>query len=377
MSLPTAQFKESRCIIVRLSSTLAPPGGYNRNNRGKLFENKNKGGRKPGEKRVQNRRQDQGPPQPRLVNQRWRKWQAPNPWNPLNKGTDWPSVWPTPQSWNSSLIPLPILMGRHHQNREVTIPRNPRGNIELLKITNFLHLTPPAIERHVKGLKDYCTKYPDDVKDRPIRITYCNYVFDGPSLRHPQSRIVKLQVYLRDLVLNKRAKQKMIKLAGPRYNKENEELTLLIDSCPTRKQNKEYAYYLLTTLYREAWKNEAWESLPEGVSEREVKDEIMKVRKQLNPKMRKRFLWDKKRPNSETKVYRMLGDHVVQFNNVGHPFIVPWSKKNIRGMVPQDLLPEAKKQWKQFNPVTGVDNGQDFDPIKFETVSPTDGTPRN
>jgi small subunit ribosomal protein S35 len=34
------------------------------------------------------------------------------------------------------------------------------ANIELMKIPNFLHLTPPVIKRQCQLLKPFCTKWP-------------------------------------------------------------------------------------------------------------------------------------------------------------------------------------------------------------------------
>jgi hypothetical protein len=36
---------------------------------------------------------------------------------------------------------------------EMRPPVKPKGNLELVKIPNFLHLTPPAIKRHCEAIK--------------------------------------------------------------------------------------------------------------------------------------------------------------------------------------------------------------------------------
>ena len=61
-----------------------------------------------------------------------------------------------------------------------------------------------------------------------------------------------LQVTLSDIPLADRARQKMILLARKRYNSTTDELTLIGNKCPTRRQNKEYVLYLLKVLYIEA-----------------------------------------------------------------------------------------------------------------------------
>ena len=62
-----------------------------------------------------------------------------------------------------------------------------------------------------------------------------------------------------DLKLDERAENKFIKLAEHRYDKETDMLTLVADKCPYRRQNEDYANYLLTTLYHEAKNMEEWE----------------------------------------------------------------------------------------------------------------------
>lgn len=65
---------------------------------------------------------------------------------------DWPNVWPTAASFRASTVPLPIRMAsrRHPEKRP---PFKTVGNLELLKIPNFLHLTPEHIKRHCAAIK--------------------------------------------------------------------------------------------------------------------------------------------------------------------------------------------------------------------------------
>jgi small subunit ribosomal protein S35 len=44
-----------------------------------------------------------------------------------------------------------------------------------------------------------------------------------------------------------------------RYNADNDTVTIVTDRCPYRGQNMDYARYLLTALYHESWRREAWE----------------------------------------------------------------------------------------------------------------------
>ncbi|VCX16868.1 unnamed protein product, partial [Gulo gulo] len=70
---------------------------------------------------------------------------------------DWPSVYPVAAPFKSSAVPLPIRMG-YPEKRGVCMAKE--GNLELLKIPNFLHLTPVAIKKHRETLKDFYTEWP-------------------------------------------------------------------------------------------------------------------------------------------------------------------------------------------------------------------------
>ncbi|EFO17644.1 MRPS35 protein [Loa loa] len=178
---------------------------------------------------------------------------------------DWPSVWPVARSFRSSVVPLPVRMGaRRHPERRA--PFKTEGNLELVKIPNFLHLTPAAIERHCNAIKKFCTKWPEKLEEKarhkffPLTVSYCDYVHQGNSLRDMRSRVIIVQLKLSALHLDEHAVDKLIRLAGDRYNPENDMLTLVTDRCFTRKQNYDYAMYLLIALYSESFKVEDWEA---------------------------------------------------------------------------------------------------------------------
>ncbi|KAJ7383639.1 28S ribosomal protein S35, mitochondrial [Desmophyllum pertusum] len=221
-------------------------------------------------------------------------WRAKNPYGAVRlkiDTIDWPSVFTGAQSYNPATIPIFFRMGRMKQNKPgFRLPRKAQGNLELMKVPNFFHLTPPAIERHCEALKPLCSEWPHtlDLSSVPLRVTTKNYLFAGPSLYHPGSRIVKLQVYLKDLVLDDHSRKKLIELAEDRYDPETEELTIVTDRCPTRKQNRDYAMYLLTVLYHESWKTEPWETEASNEEEEsdDEDDEILETKKKRrkNPK---------------------------------------------------------------------------------------------
>ncbi|XP_068951007.1 small ribosomal subunit protein mS35 [Petaurus breviceps papuanus] len=190
--------------------------------------------------------------------------QVPNPrTTKMTVDQDWMSVYPAAAPFKPSAVPLPIRMG---YPVEKGVPMAKEGNLELLKIPNFLHLTPVAIKRHCAALKDFCTDWPSALdsdenceKHFPIEIETANYVSAGPSLYNPKARVVTLKVRLSKLNLDDHAKKKFIKLVGERYCKTTDLLTITTDRCPLQRQNYDYAMYLLTVLYHESWKTEDWE----------------------------------------------------------------------------------------------------------------------
>ncbi|XP_077373548.1 small ribosomal subunit protein mS35 isoform X2 [Festucalex cinctus] len=177
---------------------------------------------------------------------------------------DWTAVYPAAAPFRASSVPLPVRMGYPVKGG---VPPEKKGNLELIKIPNFLHLTPAAIRKHCEALKPFCSEWPsaldtDGKRERhfPIRVESSDYVSAGLSVRNPAARVVHLRVKLSSLNLDDHARKKMLKLVGERYCKHTDVLTITTDSCPLRQQNYDYAMYLLTVLYHESWKTEAWEA---------------------------------------------------------------------------------------------------------------------
>lgn len=177
---------------------------------------------------------------------------------------DWTSVYPAAAPFRANAVPLPVRMGYPVKRG---VPPQKKGNLELIKIPNFLHLTPAAIKKHCEALKPFCTEWPSALDSDgkcdehfPIKIESTDYVSAGPSVRNPSARIVHLKVKLSSLNLDDHARKKMLKLVGERYCKDSDILTIKTESCPLRQQNYEYAMYLLTVLYHESWKIEPWEA---------------------------------------------------------------------------------------------------------------------
>ncbi|XP_076863159.1 small ribosomal subunit protein mS35 isoform X2 [Brachyhypopomus gauderio] len=176
---------------------------------------------------------------------------------------DWTAVYPTAKPFKANVVPLPVRMGYPVNSG---VPPEKKGNLELIKIPNFLHLTPIAIKKHCDALKPFCTEWPTALdsdamceKHFPVKVQSKDYVSAGPSVRNPKARNITLTVKLSSLNLDDHARKKLIKLSGERYNEETDTLRITTDSCPLRQQNYDYAMYLLTVLYHESWKTEEWE----------------------------------------------------------------------------------------------------------------------
>ncbi|CAL8074097.1 unnamed protein product [Orchesella dallaii] len=182
----------------------------------------------------------------------------------MSTDQDWPSVWPTAKTFHPASVPLPLHQGYVEPGNRS--PPNKFANLELMKIPNFLHLTPPAIKRHCEAIKKFCTPWPEELKDEyvleslfPIEVISNDYCHSSPSIRDPKGRIVTLRVKLSHLNLDEHAKDKFLRLVGERYDQNTDELTLVTDCCPLKKQNYDYAMYLLTAVYHESWNKESWE----------------------------------------------------------------------------------------------------------------------
>ncbi|XP_055948554.1 28S ribosomal protein S35, mitochondrial-like [Argiope bruennichi] len=176
---------------------------------------------------------------------------------------DWPSVWPTAKTFRPSVVPLPLYQGYD----EKRAPPGKYANAELMKIPNFLHLTPPAIKRHCAAIKKFCTPWPkgleteeDCRKHFPVKIIESDYLHSSPIIHDERSRIVTLEVKLNDLKLDYHGRDKILRLLGnAKYDKNTDTIILVADRCPTRKQNYDYLIYLLTALHNESWVTEPWE----------------------------------------------------------------------------------------------------------------------
>ncbi|KAG0730320.1 28S ribosomal protein S35, mitochondrial [Chionoecetes opilio] len=190
---------------------------------------------------------------------------------------DWGNVWPAARTFSPATVPFPVRQGYPASGKPTP---DKWGNAELMKIPNFLHLTPPVIKRQCEALKKFCTTWPARLetatkqeKHFPVTISKSSYLHSSPTVRDSKARIVTLQVSLKSLELDQHGRDKLLRLVGERYQAASDRLTLVADRCPLSKQNYEYCQYLMTVLYNESVKMEPWEH------EKEVAD-------------REKFIWE-------------------------------------------------------------------------------------
>ncbi|KAL9905282.1 28S ribosomal protein S35, mitochondrial [Glossina fuscipes] len=176
---------------------------------------------------------------------------------------DWSAVWPAPRSFHPASVPLPIRQGYAEKG---SAPSK-FANAELMKIPNFLHLTPPTVKQHCEALKKFCNPWPKGLETAekwknhfPIDIVTTDYCQASPTIRNPEARRVKLSIKLSDLKFDAHAKDKFLRLVGEHYNRDTDLVTIVTDRCPLRKQNYDYAMYLLTACYHESFTTESWEA---------------------------------------------------------------------------------------------------------------------
>uniref|UniRef100_A0A914BZR5 Ribosomal protein S24/S35 mitochondrial conserved domain-containing protein n=1 Tax=Acrobeloides nanus TaxID=290746 RepID=A0A914BZR5_9BILA len=183
---------------------------------------------------------------------------------------DWPSHWPTAKTYNAQVCPLPIRR-EYQKHPGLVTPRDGFNNTEMLKIPNFLHLTPTAIKRHCEAIKEFFTPFPESIKKQkkafrdeyfPITMKYSDFVHQSNSIRDCRSRTVTL--IMSDVTFNLkdvRERTKFRQLAGNRWNEQTKTLSFVVDRCYTRKQNQDYIDFLITALYSETKKEASWEKL--------------------------------------------------------------------------------------------------------------------
>lgn len=115
----------------------------------------------------------------------------------MKEDQDWTNVWPGTRTFHPAVVPFPVRQGH---NKKRAFPGK-YANAELMKIPNFLHLTPPAIEKHCEALKKFCTQWPKGLETDekctehfPIDVIASDYCHSSPIIRDPLARIVTIKV---------------------------------------------------------------------------------------------------------------------------------------------------------------------------------------
>lgn len=111
---------------------------------------------------------------------------------------DWGNVWTGPRSFHPATVPLPIRQGYTPKGQPAP---GKFANAELMKIPNFLHLTPPIIRKQCEALKKFCSQWPKGLETEekmqahfPINIITSDYCHGLPTIRNPLARIVTMKV---------------------------------------------------------------------------------------------------------------------------------------------------------------------------------------
>ncbi|KAK3852249.1 hypothetical protein Pcinc_041156 [Petrolisthes cinctipes] len=176
---------------------------------------------------------------------------------------NWGNVWPTARTFHPATVPFPVRQGYPATGQPTP---DKWGNAELMKIPNFLHLTPPVIKQQCEVLKKFCTPWPVGLetpakqdKHFPATVSTSSYLHSSPSLRDDRARIVTMKVSLKSLELDDHGRDKLLRLVKDHHDPKTDTLTLVADRCPLSTQNRDYCTYLLTVLYTEAMKTEPWE----------------------------------------------------------------------------------------------------------------------
>ncbi|XP_020809774.1 28S ribosomal protein S35, mitochondrial [Drosophila serrata] len=177
---------------------------------------------------------------------------------------DWTAAWPAPRSFHPASVPLPLRQG--FTERGAAAPSK-FANAELMKIPNFLHLTPPAIRQQCEAIKKFCSPWPKGLETEakwqrhfPVEVITTDYLESLPTIRNLEARRVTISLKLSDLKFDAHARDKFLRLVGDRYNRDTDTVTFVTDRCPQRKQNYDYAMYLLTACYHESFITEPWEA---------------------------------------------------------------------------------------------------------------------
>ncbi|GBG61842.1 hypothetical protein CBR_g23797 [Chara braunii] len=97
------------------------------------------------------------------------------------------------------------------------------------------------------------TDEPEEGEEGP-RLRWETRLILGPGGKawHPANRKVKVRVYVRELGLSAAARERLLALAGPRYNTNKDELTIVSERYALREENRKDVLQILYALLEEA-----------------------------------------------------------------------------------------------------------------------------
>ena len=123
----------------------------------------------------------------------------------------------------------------------------------------------------------------------PIQEITSDYLNSSSFLRDFCAQVITFQFKLSSLFLDPTSREKFERLVGDRYNADTDLVTITVDRCPYRKQNREYCEYLIKALYYESRNRADWEAdiqevdkIKFEVSEDQVNEITDKLAKVLN-----------------------------------------------------------------------------------------------
>lgn len=119
----------------------------------------------------------------------------------MKETQDWGAVWSGPKTFHPSTVPLPLRQGFLTTKSGTVPPPDRYANAELMKIPNFLHLTPPVVQKQCQAIKKFCTPWPKNLEtdekceqNFPIEFISSDYCHGLPTIRNPLARIIALKV---------------------------------------------------------------------------------------------------------------------------------------------------------------------------------------
>nr|CDS30747.1 mitochondrial ribosomal protein s35 [Hymenolepis microstoma] len=285
---------------------------------------------------------------------------------------DWSIVWPCENFFSPYMFPAPIRQGLSKNLVENGgLPPAKYANAELLKIRNFLHLTPSHVEKHCQALKKFLTKWPSGLKTDadinrhyPVEVITQSFTNSSPSIRDTRARRVTIRVQLKSLGLDERAKLKLLRLAKvygfergmAQYYSDEDVLELSSDRCPISTQNYDYLNYVLSVLTMESKKHEAWEDEETG-SYLDFKWERSQQRKRVLDLFSGETDPSRVEKLPAVKAYRAAVE--AMFKTPTEENTGPWKKPKKQPKIRHYHWPEIKDV--AFEPVVGADVAENLD----------------